>query len=149
MATWKKRAAVTSTGGANMNYRLESNCLHCLDNFRRSRSHRSRDEFIQHVQGHVRLVHGHEMSGIVSLHEMEALSTAQSANNLSIQNIIVVVGSIECGLASPFKLLGPSLVAAPVAQVIHLASIDQSFNAILEKWRNHLMEIDHVVACTH
>merc|ERR1712137_1369080 len=45
----------------------------------------------------------------------------------------------------PIPTSWPSLVATPIAQVIHLAGVDQSLDAILEQWRNHLLEIDHVV----
>jgi hypothetical protein len=114
-------------------------------------------EAVEKSQGCGGLVHRHHVAGLVHLQEGQAAfagaglgSARHAASNRGVGRggvggvVPGVVGlGVVAVVAGPAELLGPGLVSDPVADEIHVTSVDHHTNATLQHGDQHLTKYNN------
>lgn len=109
-------------------------------------------EVVHHLQGILRLIERDHVTSIVNLQECKAFSMTAFASSIG-----WVVGSqprsirrcIELGVAWPVERQSPSFVSDPVANEVHITSVDQHASAVGQQIWDLGLEVLHPIVTEH
>ena len=128
--------------------------LSLVDGFLHGKS--AHHEGLEHVECVDGLIHGNHVASVVDSQELEVLVLLELAGGCAVNEPVLVLGTLEFGLAGPLNSVGPGLTTSPVADKVLIAGVDKHTEASFED-SLHLGsevvepvtsegEVDHLVA---
>ena len=72
------------------------------------------------------------MPSVVNSQELEVLVLLELAGGCAVNEPVLVLGTLELGLAGPLDSVGPGLTTSPVADEVLIAGVDEHTEASLE-----------------
>ena len=92
----------------------------------------SHHECLKHLECVLGLIHWDHVSSVVDAEELEVLVFLELASGLSVDHPVLVLSTVEFGLATPRHGIGPCLTASPVANEIFVARVHENLQAALQ-----------------